>query len=199
MAVMKLTQEVISKLRCSESKKSEQICDAQHRGLLLELRRTDQDHHPTWYVRYKDPSKRTKYVRLGHFPSMSLADARSRAKDVQAEVRMGRDFRAEEDAKKAVPLFSEYFEGIFYDHIRTRKITSDKDMVYYRLRLKAAFGHKRLNQIRRWELQLFHSSLHAEGLAPATCNHYLKLMKRAFNLAIQWEIFEGPNPAVGIL
>lgn len=39
MPVMKLTQEGIAKLRCSESKRSEQICDAQHRGLLLELRR----------------------------------------------------------------------------------------------------------------------------------------------------------------
>jgi integrase len=39
--------------------------------------------------------------------------------------------------------------------------------------------------------------LHDEGLAPATCNHYLKLLKRAFNLAIQWEIVE-KNPVVGI-
>jgi integrase len=63
--------------------------------------------------------------------------------------------------------------------------------------LKAAFGHRRLNQITRREVQLFHSALHDEGLAPATCNHYLKLLKRALNLAIQWEIIE-KNPVVGI-
>ena len=71
-------------------------------------------------------------------------------------------------------------------------------MEYYRLRLRSAFGHKRLNQISRREIQLFHSSLHDEGLAPATCNHYLKLLKRVLNLAIQWEILDGKNPAVGI-
>jgi hypothetical protein len=90
MPVIKLSQEGIAKLRCPEGKRSVQICDAQHRGLLLELRRTDPD-NPTWYVRYKDQSKRTKYVRLGHFPALSLADARARAKDVQAEIRLGAD------------------------------------------------------------------------------------------------------------
>jgi hypothetical protein len=36
MPVVKLTQESISKLRCPDDKRSVQICDAQHRGLLLE-------------------------------------------------------------------------------------------------------------------------------------------------------------------
>ena len=79
----------------------------------------------------------------------------------------------------------------------TRKRTAAKDEEYFRLRLKAAFGHRRLNQITRREVQLFHSGLRDEGLAPATCNHYLKLLKRALNLAIQWEIIE-KNPVVGI-
>ena len=105
MAVVKLSQEGISKLRCPEGKRSVQICDAQHRGLLLELRKSSPD-RPTWYVRYKGQSKCTKYVRLGHFPSMSLTDARASAKDTQAQIRLGADLRAEENAKMAVPTFS---------------------------------------------------------------------------------------------
>jgi integrase len=197
MSVQKLTQEGISKLCCPEDKRSVQVCDSQHRGLLLELRKSDPD-HPTWYVRYKDPSKRTRYVRLGHYPDVSLADARTRAKDVQAEIRLGADPRAEEDARKAVPNFSEFMESSYADFAYKNKKTASKDMEYYRLRLKAAFGHKRLNQITRREIQLFHSGLRDEGLAPATCNHYLKLMKRVLNLAIQWEVLDGKNPACGI-
>jgi integrase len=89
-------------------------------------------------------------------------------------------------------------EEQYFPHVRTRKRTAAKDEEYYRLRLEAAFGRKRLNQITRREIQLCHSKLNDDGLAPATCNHYLKLMKRAFNLAIQWEVVDGPNPAVGI-
>jgi integrase len=197
MAVLKLTQEGIGKLRCPDDKRSIQVCDAQHRGLLLELRRTDPD-NPTWYVRYKDQSKGTRYVRLGHFPDLSLADARDRAKDVQAEIRLGADPRAEENAQRSVPTFTEFMDDMYFPYARTHKKTAAKDEEYFRLRLKSAFGHKRLNQINRREVQLFHSRLRDEGLAPATCNHYLKLLKRALNLAIQWEVIEGPNPVVGI-
>ena len=129
---------------------------------------------------------------------MSLAEAREKAKDVQASIRITGDPKAEEDAKKDVPTFTEFMTGPYADYVRTRKRTADKDAEYFRLRLKDSFGHKMLNQITRREIQLFHSKLRDEGLAPATCNHYLKLMKRALNLAIQWEIIEGPNPAVGI-
>ena len=161
MPVIKLTQESISKLRCPEDKRSIQVCDAQHRGLLLELRSTDPD-HPTWYVRYKDQAGKTRYVRLGHFPDLSLADARERAKDVQAGIRLGADPRAEENAKKAVPTLTEFMEGQYFPHVATRKRTAAKDEEYFRLRLKAAFGHRRLNQITRREVQLFHSGLRDE-------------------------------------
>jgi integrase len=191
------SQEGISKLCCPEDKRSVQVCDAQHRGLLLELRRTDQE-HPTWYVRYKDPSKRTKYVRLGHYPSVSLSQARQLALVTQAEIRLGKDPRAEEEAKKAVPTFSEYMESTYFKYIRTRKRTAAKDEEYYRLRMKAAFGHKQLNLISRRDIQLFHSKLRDEGLAPATCNLYLRTLKTAMNRAIHWEIIDGPNPVVGI-
>ena len=122
MPVIKLTQESISKLRCPDDKRSVQVCDAQHRGLLLELRSTDPD-HPTWYVRYKDQSKRTRYVRLGRFPDLSLAEARERAKDVQAGIRLGADPRAEENAKKSVPTFSEFFEKEYIPFAKSRKRT----------------------------------------------------------------------------
>lgn len=119
------------------------MCDAQHRGLVLELRRTSAS--PTWYVRYKSrDTGKTRYVRLGHFPDMSLTDARARAKDVQAEILLGADPRAEDDAKKAVPTLSEFMETMYFPHVRTRKRTAAKDEEYYRLRLEAAFGHKRL-------------------------------------------------------
>jgi integrase len=36
-----------------------------------------------------------------------------------------------------------------------------------------------------------------KGLAPATCNHYIKLIRSAYNKAIEWEIVE-KNPAAGL-
>jgi integrase len=190
MPVIKLTQEGIGKLRCPEGKRSVQVCDAQHRGLLLELRRTDPD-HPTWYVRYKSrETGRTRYTRLGHFPDLSLADARASAKDIQASIRLGADPRAEDDAKKAVPTFSELFEQQYIPYAKTRKRTWKKDQEYFELRLKSAFGDKRLNQITRHQIQVFHTRLKDEGLAASSSNHYLKLIHRVLQISLDWELVE---------
>ena len=200
MSVQKLTQEGISKLRCPDDKRSVQVCDAQHRGLLLELRRTDPE-HPTWYVRYKSrdtensgDTGKTRYVRLGHFPHMSLADARERAKDVQAEVRLGADPRAEEDAKKSVPTFTEFFEEQYIPYVKPRKRTWKKDLEYYNLRLKSEFGNKQLSKITRHQIQAFLTRIKVEGLAASTCNHYLKLTHRIYQICIDLSIIE-KNPA----
>jgi len=186
MSVEKLTQEGIAKLRCPDDKRSVQVCDAQHRGLLLELRRTSPD-NPTWYVRYKDQSKRTKYVRLGHFPSVSLNRARELAKDTQASIRLGADPRAEDDAKKAVPTFSAFFEE-YLEFAKTRKRTWAKDDEYYRLRIKDRFGNIKLDRITRKQLQDFHTSLKVSGLASSSADHYLKLCKRVLSVAQSWSV-----------
>ena len=196
MPVIKMSQEIISNLRCPEDKRSIQYCDRDLPGLLLEVRSINPS-RSTWWIRYRDNASATKYLRLGHYPDMSLDEARQRARTEKARIQLGADPRAEEKAKKAVPTLTEFMEEQYFPHVATRKRTAAKDEEYYRLRLKAAFGHRRLNQITRREVQLFHSGLRDEGLAPATCNHYLKLLKRALNLAIQWEIIE-KNPVVGI-
>jgi integrase len=60
--------------------------------------------------------------------------------------------------------------------------------------LKAEFGDLRLNQITRQHIQTFHTRMSDEGLAPATSNHYLKLLKHSLNLAIDWDMLD-INPA----
>lgn len=187
MSVVKLTQEGISKLRCPEGKRSIQVCDSQHRGLLLEIRRTSAN-RPTWYVRYKDPSKRTRYVNLGHFPSVSLSQARQLAQITQAEIRLGKDPRAEEDAKKAVPTFSTFFEEEYLPFAKTRKRAWAKDEEYYRLRIKSVLGNVKLDCISRKQIQDLHTSIRTSGLASSTADHYLKLIKRVLGLAHSWGV-----------
>jgi len=196
MSVQKLTQEGISKLRCPEDKRSVQVCDAQHRGLLLELRRSD--NRPTWYVRYKSrDTGKTRYVRLGHFPDVSLTEAREKAKDVQAEIRLGADPRAADNAKKAVPTFSEFFEEEYLPFAKSRKRTWAKDEEYYRLRIKDKFGNVKLDRITRKQLQDFHTSLKVSGLASSTADHYAKLCKRILSLAQSWSVIP-ENVAKGL-
>jgi integrase len=54
-----------------------------------------------------------------------------------------------------------------------------------------------MDKLTRKALVDFHQQLLDEGLAPATCNHYVKLVRAAYNKAIEWEIV-AKNPAKGI-
>ena len=52
--------------------------------------------------------------------------------------------------------------------------------------------------ISRQQIQTFHTELLHSGLAPATADHHLKLLKRVFNLAIDWGVHTGTNPVARV-
>ena len=197
MPIVKLDANFIKHhLQCPAGQRKVEYCSDSIPGFMVTVSNVSPG-KGCYMLRYK-VSNQTKYIKIGRTYDISFADARKKAKELKSEIALGANPSQEKKDKEAVPTLTQFMETLYFPHVRTRKRTAAKDEEYYRLRLKAAFGKKRLNQITRREVQLFHSSLHDEGLAPATCNHYLKLLKRVFNLAIHWEILDGKNPACGI-
>jgi len=197
MPIVKLDANFIKHhLQCPAGQRKVEYCSSEIPGFMVTVSNVSPG-KGTYMLRYKS-SGQTKYIKIGRSYDISFADAKKKTLVLKSEIALGSDPSQEKKDKEAVPTFTEFMEDMYFPHIRSRKRTAAKDEEYYRLRLQAAFGNKRLNQISRRDIQLFHSSLHEQGLAPATCNHYLKLLKRAFNLAIQWEVMDGKNPAVGI-
>ena len=95
-------------------------------------------------------------------------------------------------------MFSDFFESHYLPHAKAHKRSWKRDDELYRLRIKAVFGSKRLNEIRRNQIQSFHTGLLTTGLAHASCDHHVKLMKHALNLAIDWGMLMELNPAVRV-
>jgi integrase len=193
MPIIKLTQQFISNnLQCPGNKSRIEYCDSEFPGLYVEVRATSQG-QGTFYLRYKDSSGKTCHQKIARTTDVNLLEARKRARTLKAEIELGADPRAEEKARKAVLTFDEFFEQHYLPYVKPRKRSWDRDEELYRLRIKKAFGQKRLNQITRHQVQTFHTALKDEGLAAATCNHHIKLLRHAFNLAIDWEMLE-TNP-----
>lgn len=198
MPVVKLTESFIkNNLHCPPDKHRIEFCDTDLPGLYIEVRATSQG-LGTWYLRFKNGNKKTSHQKLGRSTEITLTESRRKAKILKAEIALGSDPRYEEIARLAVLTFTEYFEQHFLPFVKHRKRSWDRDEQLYRLRIKNVFGNKRLNQITRHEVQLFHTALKNEGLAAATCNHHIKLMKHAFNLAIDWGMLDKKNPAVRV-
>lgn len=196
MPVVPLTQAYIdNELACPADKKRVEICDANMPGLYAEVRSVNPA-NPTWYLRYRDATGKTCHERIGAVHEISLVDARKKAKELKAKIALGSNPQEEARAAKAVLTVKEYFEEKYLPYaIRKRSYRYDESMV--RVRIVPKFGHLRLNQLTRHAIQTFHSELRAEGLAPATADHHVKLLRSAFNLAITWEMLD-KNPASGV-
>ena len=185
-----LTEKIISKgLTCPSDERRIEYCDTQIPGLYLEIRATSPG-HGTYYLRYKDANGKTCHQKIGRTCDLTLKEAREEAKRLRAEIQLGANPRAETRAKKAVMTWSDFFDQWYLPHSKQHKRSWANDEEMHRLRIKDRFGHLQLNKITRHAVQRFHSELQESGLAPATCDHHLKLIRQALNLAVDWDLLE---------
>jgi integrase len=127
-------------------------------------------------------------LKLGTTDNMTLAEARAKAKAVQAEVRLGADPRAEQKKLKAIPTLRKFWEEQILPYIKAKKRSWQDDENRMNYRVLPKFGDLPLDCITRKEVVDFHLSLKAEGLAGATADHFVVLLRRIINLAVQWEV-----------
>ena len=194
MAKVNLTPTFISKsLVCPEGKSKVEFCDTQFPGLYVEVRATCAG-QGTYYLRYKNQRGKTKHVKLGLTTELTLAQARKAAKDMKAKVLMGDDPQSERQRKRNIPTFREYIEDKYMPYIKLRKRSWEKDASVLKCHLLPEFGDFALDEITRTQIVSFHSAVRETGLAPATCDQFVILLRRMLNLAVEWEIID-KNPA----
>jgi len=195
--IIKLTADFLAnQLQCPDGQRRIEYVDKGGTGLYVEVRATSEG-QGSFYLRYKDANGKTCHQKIGRTTEITLDDARQRAKTLKAQITLGADPQAERKAKRAVPTYSAFMEEYYFPYVRPRKRTAQKDEELFRLRLRRAFGDQKLNQITRHQIQAFHTAVRAEGLSPASCDHYLKLLRHSLNLAVDWGMLDR-NPAAGV-
>ena len=195
MPVQRLSQQLIQDLHCPPDKKRIEYCDSELPGLYVLV--SSAGTIASFFLRYKDQNGKTAHAKLGRTTDIDLATARKQAKTLKAEIALGRDPHREEKARKEVITYATFWEEHLEPYSKPRKRSWARDEEMFRLRIKAVFGDKRLNQITRQQIQSFHTDLLAKGLAPATCDHHVKLLKSSLNLAVDWGLLE-KNPAARV-
>ncbi|MBX7123866.1 MAG: site-specific integrase [Opitutaceae bacterium] len=161
-------------------------------GLYLELRMSSPI--GTYYLRYKNAQGKTCHQKIGSSAVLTVAEARREAKRIKAEITLGADPRAEAAAKRAVPTLAEFFQNHYLPHVKPRKRSWMRDDQLFNPRIKDALGSTRLDRVTRQEIQRLHTKLLEEGLAPATANHHVRLIKHCYYLAMEWGMADR-NPA----
>jgi integrase len=180
--------------------------DAEVKGLTLRVEPTGAK---VFYL-YKKVHGVPKDIKLGPFPEFPLDAARAEAMRLLAAAHSGKD-----PAQAArIPAGGHTFEGLFTWYIenyaKRRKRSWGADEGTYKRYLRE-FGKRYAKHITRAEVRQLHADIRDGQVG--TCvkrkrgkqepgvyvaNRVLALVRAVFNKAIAYEVFEGPNPAIGI-
>ena len=191
-----LTQNLIDRgLKIQPGRQHQEFCDMSCQSLYLEIRASNPT-QGTYYLRHRDGSA-TKHYRLGTSNTISLAVARQKANALKSELVINGKKTVAEDTKPAELLVSDLFEQYVFPHNMHRKRSHARDLEMYKLKLKPIFGSMYIRDVTGRAVQLFHTQLLQEKKAPATCDHYVKLLRSAYNHAVRWNLIE-KSPLNGI-
>jgi len=187
--IVELTKQFIeTQLIVPPGKKRAEFCDQTVRGLLIEVRATE-NAVPTFYVRFKRNGK-TAYDRLGTIKELTLVQARKQA--TQKKVEHAKEAKM---APKEKPVLGEmtldtFMTDHYFPHAMLHKRSWVRDDQLYRIRIKPKFGDTKLCDITRYQVQQFQNDLSTSGLSPASQDHHIKLVRHVLNKAVEWEFAE---------
>jgi len=193
MPVIKLDNSFIKQnLICPAGKRRIEFCCQEIKGLFVEVRFNSQG-SGTYYLRYKNSHGKTCTFKIGLTADINLADARAKAKQLRSSINLGSDPKSDLIKRKQVPTLASFMTEQYMPFAQQHKRTWSNDLQMFSLHLDKYFGHLRLTDIKRSSVQTFHTNLRESGLSSATADHYIKLLRRVLNHAVDSEVIDA-NP-----
>ena len=140
----------------------------------------------SYRLRYKENGK-TRYKTIGRTYEIDFSTAKQLAREYKSQLTLGQNIKSSDkaDDKESI-TYSEFFEQHYKPYILQRKRSSRADIGKYNHRVKKQFGSMKLSEIERHDIQQFITGLREEGLAPATCDRYLQMIRYSLRLAVDW-------------
>ncbi len=138
---------------------------------------------------------RAKRMTLGTFPSITVEQARKLAQEKIGLIASGRDPSAEKQARRHAPTFAE-LERLYLERHAVHKKSAGNDVTLLNLHL-AGWRSRRLSAITRADVSTRHADMGATG-STTNANRMIALVRSMFNLAQDWGLHPGANPAARI-
>lgn len=166
--------------------------DTESRGLFLRLGPTGR---PTFYFFARVHGRLTR-IRLGTFPDMPLAKARTEVARIRGEVAIGQQPQSRSKQAREEITLAELFEWYIRTHAKPHKRTWQADERRYN-RVLSRWADRRLSTITTQAVKDLHVKIGAaEG--PYAGNKMLELLGFAWRLGAAQLGFATPDPTQGI-
>ena len=114
--------------------------------------------HKSFYV-YRRVNGRPARVRLGGYPELTPEMARKAAAEINAQIARGIDPNAGKRRDRESMTVKGLFEYYLEQHAKPHKRTWQEDQAQYDRYLKRGWGRRKLDAIRRTDVQALHTKL----------------------------------------
>jgi integrase len=203
----RLSDRQVQALKAEKGKRLE-VFDTAEPGLLIRVSETGRR---TWFYRYRLPDGRQPRLKLGTYPSTSIADARERARNARKSVEAGEDpgeleRKAELEARaQKVRTFDDLIQAYFAacedgswipKGRRKKDKTIESERKLYERHIKKVLSRLSITAIGRAEIRAVTQGMFATGIR-TQCNHAQALIRQAFSYALDQELV-GINPAMAM-
>lgn len=182
-------------LVCPSDKRKIEYSVADEPGLFVECR-ASATAVPTWYLRLKNSTGTNVYKKLGTVRDINLAQVRKLVKQIRAEhITTVKAQGAAATATVPTELtWDTFIKDHFAPHCNAHLRSAKKYDQLHRLYVSPRLGSLGLRLITRKDCQQLHVDMVEKmKLSPASADHAIKFMRRALNLAVQWDMLE-KNP-----
>ncbi len=148
------------------------------------------------FIVYRKINGKPERITLGHFPDLSIEQARRKAESINASIAQGNnpnDKRRAERAEMTLgSLFNEYLER----HSKIHKRSWNKDQAVFN-RYLATWQSRKLSTITKTDIQKLHQDIGCNN-GHYAANRLLALCSTIFSKAIEFGLWDKSNPASGI-
>ncbi len=150
----------------------------------------------TYYFVHRINGRPTR-MRIGRQGDISLDQARKAAMELAGDVSRGHDPQAARRARRQVATVGEMFAYYIEQHARPHKRTWKVDQQQYDRYVKRRWHSRKLDTIRRRDVQALHTKIGAKH-GHYAANRLRSLLHSMFTVAIDGGLWQGPNPVAGI-
>lgn len=148
----------------------------------------------TFYLYYRTKAGVERRPKLGDYGSLSLGQARAIAKDLLAQVALGKDPALAARNLKYRPTVTDLWDE-FYKHHVVRKKSAREDLRMWSQFLSSRLGKNFVDSVRFIDLTNMMKSLPS---TPILANRYLSLLSTMFNFAKTNLRWIEANPCLGV-
>ena len=167
------------------------LYDSRESCLVLQVTNTGRK----TFQMYKKHMGKPVRVTIGTFPELTVEQARKKAREIKVSLTNGENPNDKKRQQRQEMTFGDLFSEYMERHAKVKKRSWRADQEAFNRHL-VALGRKRLSTITRRDIAAIHSGIGKDR--PTTANRILALISSVFGRAIEFGLWEGLNPCIGI-